>query len=136
MIMNYNEVQNTLPHRYPFLLLDGVVSRTEDEIVGLKKVTYNEPHFRGHFPNSPVMPGVLVLEALFQLLWVRHAEEGGFRLRNIKKLRFRRPTLPGDQLDLKATEVSREGETVEYKVEATVEGELAVAGKVWVQVGR
>ncbi len=136
MLMSSMEVVNKLPHRYPFLLVDGVVEQTDDEIVGFKKVTFNEPHFRGHFPQSPVMPGVLVLESLFQLIWLRHADEGGFRLKEIKKLRFRRPTLPGDQLDLKATEVSRQGTTVEYKMEATVEGSLAVAGKVWVTGGR
>lgn len=136
MLLSSVDLMKTLPHRYPFLLVDGVVSHDDQEIVGFKKVTFNEPHFRGHFPQSPVMPGVLVLEALFQLLWVRHADEGGFRLKEIKKLRFRRPTLPGDQLDLKATEVSRDGGTVEYKVEATVEGAVAVAGKVWLTVGR
>ncbi len=109
--MNINDILNHLPHRYPFLLIDRVTEYVPAEsLVGLKNVTYNEPFFLGHFPQRPVMPGVLILEALAQatgLLAFRtmeqHAErESLYYLVGIDKARFKRPVEPGDQLILNA----------------------------------
>ncbi|MGE0488513.1 MAG: 3-hydroxyacyl-ACP dehydratase FabZ [Vulcanimicrobiota bacterium] len=129
-------IQEKIPHRYPFFLLDGVVEQSPERIVGFKNVTVNEPHFQGHFPNAPVMPGVLVLEALLQLAWVKFAAEGGIRLARIRKLRFRRPTVPGDRLELEVDIVSRDGDSAELKVLARVEDQVSATGSVWVKVGR
>ena len=129
-------IQAKIPHRYPFFLLDGVSQQSAERIVGFKNVSVNEAYFQGHFPNAPVMPGVLVLEALLQLSWVQFADEGGIRLKKIRKLRFRRPTIPGDRLELEVDVVGREGDVAELRVLARVEDQVSATGSVWVQVGR
>lgn len=110
-------VRRVLPHRYPFLLVDAFVSQDGDRFECLKNVSYNEPHFVGHFPDEPVMPGVLIVEALAQAaavgLAVREAGsgvEGGLEvegrsgyLAGIERARFRRKVVPGDQLRLTGT---------------------------------
>ncbi len=92
-----------LPHRYPFLLVDRILEIEEGRVVGVKNVTINEPFFQGHFPGEPVMPGVLVLEAMGQVAAVmiinREELKGKFTyLVGLDKVRFRKPVLPGDQL--------------------------------------
>jgi beta-hydroxyacyl-ACP dehydratase FabZ len=104
------EIMNYLPHRYPFLLIDRVIELIPDErVVALKNVTFNEPFFQGHFPEIPIMPGVLILEALAQaggvLAYVSSIEgiEGSLvYFTGIDKARFRKPVTPGDQLILEA----------------------------------
>jgi beta-hydroxyacyl-ACP dehydratase FabZ len=96
-------IQRIMPHRYPFLLVDRIISEGENKVIGIKNVTNNEPFFQGHFPGHPVMPGVLIIEAMAQVAGVyilsRLNKEGfiPFFL-GIDNARFRRPVIPGDQL--------------------------------------
>jgi 3-hydroxyacyl-[acyl-carrier-protein] dehydratase len=103
--LDVNEIQRILPHRYPFLLIDRVVDlRRRERIVAIKNVTVNEPFFQGHFPNLPIMPGVLIVEAIAQAggaLLLTEVEDRDQKLMvftGIERARFRRPVLPGDQL--------------------------------------
>jgi 3-hydroxyacyl-[acyl-carrier-protein] dehydratase len=103
--MDIHEIQQILPHRYPFLLIDRVVDMTRRaRIVAIKNVTINEPFFQGHFPNLPIMPGVLIVEAIAQAggaLLLTEVEDRDQKLMvftGIERARFRRPVVPGDQL--------------------------------------
>ncbi|HMK22357.1 MAG TPA: 3-hydroxyacyl-ACP dehydratase FabZ [Terriglobales bacterium] len=103
--MDIHEIQRILPHRYPFLLIDRVVDLTRRErIVAIKNVTINEPFFQGHFPNLPIMPGVLIVEAIAQAggaLLLTEVEDRDHKLMvftGIERARFRRPVVPGDQV--------------------------------------
>lgn len=109
--LDIHEVLKYLPHRYPFLLVDRVLTWTKDEsLIAIKNVTINEPFFQGHFPHHPVMPGVLILEAMAQAsailslksLNTTPNENSVYYFVGIDKARFRRPVEPGDQLTLKA----------------------------------
>ena len=106
-------ILDILPHRYPFLLVDRVLELEEGRILALKNVTFNEPHFTGHFPGVPVMPGVLVVEAIAQAGGVRMLDDFPDRpeklisLTGIDKCRVRRPVVPGDQLLLEVKVVKR-----------------------------
>jgi 3-hydroxyacyl-[acyl-carrier-protein] dehydratase len=104
-MLDINEIQRILPHRYPFLLIDRVIDLTPRErIVAIKNVTINEPFFQGHFPNLPIMPGVLVVEAIAQAggaLLLTEVEDRDQKLMvftGIERARFRRPIIPGDQV--------------------------------------
>lgn len=98
------EIQNLLPHRYPFLLVDRIIEYVAGErAIGIKNITCNEPYFQGHFPGQPLMPGVLIVEAMAQvggivLTQLPEIENGLFLFAGIDKLRFRRPAIPGDRL--------------------------------------
>lgn len=132
-MMDVNEIREYLPHRYPFLLVDRVVELNPGEsIVAYKNVTVNEPFFNGHFPDHPVMPGVLIVEAMAQAAGVL-----GFKTMNKKpqdgsiyyfvgsdKLRFKRPVVPGDQLKLEAKIVSERRGIWKFDVKATVEDDI------------
>jgi len=103
--LDINEIQRILPHRYPFLLIDRVIDLTPRErIVAIKNVTINEPFFQGHFPNLPIMPGVLIVEAIAQaggallLTEVADRDQKLMVFTGIERARFRRPVLPGDQV--------------------------------------
>ncbi len=103
--LDINEIQQILPHRYPFLLIDRVVEITRRQrIVAIKNVTANEPYFQGHFPGHPIMPGVLIVEAIAQAggaLLLTEVPDRGDKLMvftGIERARFRRPVVPGDQL--------------------------------------
>ncbi len=105
-MMDSREIQDILPHRYPFLLIDRVVEFDPKlKAVGIKNVTINEPFFQGHFPGNPIMPGVLIVEALAQLagiLAIRSGNRGNLvYFMSIEKAKFRKPVVPGDQLILK-----------------------------------
>jgi len=138
MTMNAQEIMRCLPHRFPFLLIDRVISLTPGEsITALKNVSINEPFFQGHFPHRPVMPGVLVIEAMAQaggvLSHVTYADADPkplFFLAGVDEARFRRPVLAGDQLriDIVVDRISRG--MWRYDCEASVDGERAVTARI------
>lgn len=130
------EIQRIIPHRYPFLLIDRVLEMEPGKrIVALKCVTANEQFFQGHFPGYPVMPGVLIVEALAQagavLLLAQPEERGKLPLfAGINDLRFRRQVRPGDQLRLEVEFTRRRGPIGWGRGRATVEGEVAAEGEL------
>lgn len=124
-------IQRLLPHRYPFLMIDRVVELTPQVCVALKNVTANEPHFTGHFPGHPVMPGVLVIEALAQtsaihalVLTGNTCDEVVTYLLTIERAKFRRPVVPGDQLQLRSQVTRGRGRVWKFRGEALVEGSV------------
>lgn len=114
-VLTSKQIKKILPHSYPFLLVDGVIhiDLVENEIIGLKNVTVNEPFFQGHFPNVPIMPGVLILEALAQAGGILVHQKGYDQkiavLLNIAEAKFRKPVIPGDVLHLHAKGVHISG---------------------------
>jgi len=139
MLMDIHQIIKKLPHRYPFLLVDRVVELEKDvRIKALKNVSINEPFFNGHFPNRPVMPGVLMLEALAQAsALLSFASEGevadGSRLyyfAGIDGARFKRVVEPGDQLILESKIERKKANIYKYSTRATVDGELAVEAEL------
>ena len=138
-LMDIHQIIKKLPHRYPFLLVDRVIEFEKDvRLKALKNVTINEPFFNGHFPNRPVMPGVLMLEALAQAsALLSFSSEGetsdGSRLyyfAGIDGARFKRVVEPGDQLILETTITRKKGAIYKYATRATVDGELAVEAEL------
>lgn len=131
------EIQALLPHRYPFALVDRIIDYVPGEkAVGIKNVTFNEPQFQGHFPGRPIMPGVLIVEAMAQvggivLTQLPDVPEGLLMFAGIDKVRFRRPVVPGDQLvmtvELLSVKRMRFGK---MKGKATVDGQLAAEGEL------
>jgi 3-hydroxyacyl-[acyl-carrier-protein] dehydratase len=102
-MMHIREIQNILPHRFPFLLVDRIIDmKPKTKAVGLKNVTINEPFFQGHFPDNPIMPGVLVVEAMAQVAGILARSSGAkgnsVYFMSIEKAKFRKPVVPGDQL--------------------------------------
>ncbi|WP_210397012.1 3-hydroxyacyl-ACP dehydratase FabZ [Motiliproteus sediminis] len=138
-MMDVNEISQDLPHRYPFLLVDRVVELTLGEsIVAYKNVTINEPFFNGHFPGHPVMPGVLVVEAMAQAAGVlgfrtmnKQAEDGSiYYLVGADNLRFKRPVVPGDRLQLEAKVISERRGLWKFDCKASVDGELVSSATI------
>ncbi|HEX5314442.1 MAG TPA: 3-hydroxyacyl-ACP dehydratase FabZ [Gammaproteobacteria bacterium] len=135
--MDIHDILERLPHRYPFLLVDRVVECVPDErLVALKSVTMNEPFFVGHFPIRPVMPGVLVLEAMVQTtsLLVREShydsDEGLHYLVGVDKASFRRPVEPGDQLRLTAVLDKVVRKIGRFQTRAEVDGRLVASAQL------
>jgi len=131
MILDINEIQKILPHRPPFLLVDRIVEiEPQKRIVGIKNVTINEPFFVGHFPNFPVMPGVLIIEAMAQtggVLALRDEKDRAEKLvlfASIEEAKFRRPVVPGDQLRMEVEIISRKTSFCRMKGNAYVDGQL------------
>jgi 3-hydroxyacyl-[acyl-carrier-protein] dehydratase len=126
-----NELMRILPHRYPFLLVDRVLEAEAGvRAVGIKNVTVNEPFFAGHFPGWPIMPGVLILEAMAQVAVAALAPLPEYQgkagvFAGIEAARFRRPVVPGDQLRLELQILKRRGPLVRCQATATVDGEVA-----------
>jgi len=137
--MEINDILNLLPHRYPFLLVDRVREFQEGKsLVAIKNVTINEPFFQGHFPQKPVMPGVLILEALAQatgLLAFRTENRGAERdslyyFVGIDKARFKRPVEPGDQLRLSVDLIKTKRGIWVFDAEASVDGSVAATAVI------
>ena len=140
-MLDINEIMAILPHRYPFLMVDRVLEVEQGKrIVALKNVTMNEPFFQGHFPGNPIMPGVLILEAM--------AQTGGIMMLNgndkikesvvyfmgIDKARFRKPVLPGDTLVIEATMTNMRRSVCQFDAKAYVRGELVCEASLMASV--
>jgi 3-hydroxyacyl-[acyl-carrier-protein] dehydratase len=132
------EIMDLLPHRYPFLLVDKVLEMEEGKrIVGIKNVTINEPFFQGHFPGSPIMPGVLIIEAMAQtwgiLVLSSEPEMAGSKnilFLGIDNARFRKPVYPGDQLRFELQALNLKRSIWKFKGEAFVDGELVAEAEL------
>src|SRR5208337_410077 len=125
--LDVNEIRQILPHRYPFLLVDRIIELEPERIVGIKNVTVNEPFFDGHFPEFPVMPGVLIVEAMAQTAGVLVLKSIPDRDRklvllvSIESARFRRPVVPGDTLRLEVVMLKRKASVAKVSGRAFVE---------------
>jgi 3-hydroxyacyl-[acyl-carrier-protein] dehydratase len=136
VVLTVEEIQKLLPHRYPFALVDRIIDHVPGEkAVGIKNVTFNEPHFQGHFPGRPIMPGVLIIEAMAQvggvvLTQMEDLQGGLFMFAGIDKVRFRRPVIPGDQLIMTVELISiKRRRFGKMQGRAEVDGQLAAEGE-------
>ena len=141
--MDINEIMRHLPHRYPFLLVDRVLEcESGKRIKAVKNVTLNEPFFQGHFPGYPVMPGVLVIEAMAQVSAIlayvtrgeRHDAKSLLFFAGIDDARFKRPVFPGDQLVLEAVELNVVRSVFKFAAKASVGGELVAEAQLMAAV--
>ncbi len=128
--MDIQQIREILPHRYPFLLVDRIEELEAERIVGIKNVTINEPFFMGHFPDFPVMPGVLIVEAMAQVAGVLVLSQIEDRksklvlLASIEEAKFRRPVRPGDQLRIEMKMVKRKSTIAKMSGVATIDGNV------------
>jgi 3-hydroxyacyl-[acyl-carrier-protein] dehydratase len=139
MEMNISEVKNFLPHRYPFLLIDRVLEYTvRENLTAIKNVSFNEPHFIGHFPDQPIMPGVLIIEALAQATGILafKSEVGKpvvgqiYMLVGVDKVRFKKTVEPGDQLKLYVEVMTVKRGIWKFNCRATVEEQLVTSAEI------
>ncbi|MHC1743763.1 MAG: 3-hydroxyacyl-ACP dehydratase FabZ [Syntrophobacteraceae bacterium] len=136
MTFDIMKIMDMLPHRYPFLLLDKILEIGPDQVVGLKNVTINEPFFQGHFPGHPIMPGVLIIEAMAQagglLAYSLLPDNQGKAVyfMGMDKVKFRRPVRPGDQLVFKIKLLRQRGAVFKMRGEAFVEDQLVAEGEL------
>ncbi len=134
-ILDVLAIQAILPHRYPMLLVDRIIELEPERIVGIKNVTVNEPFFQGHFPDFPVMPGVLIVEAMAQVAGVLVLKDLPDRqsvvyLASIEQAKFRRPVLPGDQLRIEMQVGKRKAMVAKLFGKATVDGVVVAEAEV------
>jgi len=135
-MLDAKEIQNIIPHRYPFLLVDKILEIEEGKrAVGIKNVTINEPFFQGHFPGNPIMPGVLIVEAMAQVgaVSILAMEEYKGKLAvftGIDNLRFKKQVVPGDTLRMEVTMIAMKRGIGKAKAEAYVGDQLAVSGEL------
>ncbi|NVL89750.1 MAG: 3-hydroxyacyl-ACP dehydratase FabZ [Desulfobacterales bacterium] len=142
-VYDIHKIMELLPHRYPFILVDRIIEVVPDErIVGLKNVTINEPFFQGHFPERPVMPGVLIVEAMAQvggvLAYASRAQESHKELiyfMGIDKARFRKFVVPGDQIILEMISMKKRSNLFKMSGKATVDGTLVAEAEIMAMVG-
>jgi len=133
MILTIDEIQNILPHRFPFLLVDKVVEWIpNNKIVGIKNVTVNEPFFQGHFPNKPIMPGIYIIEACGQLAGLNFGQKEGLNkieyLAAVQQFYFKKLVTPGDQLIMTAMNFKKINQLLQVEVLATVSNQLVAKG--------
>jgi beta-hydroxyacyl-ACP dehydratase FabZ len=134
--LNIEEIRELLPHRYPMLLVDRILDMNETRIVGIKNVSMNEPFFMGHFPDFPVMPGVLIIEAMAQVAGVLVLKSLGGRneklvlLASVEEAKFRKPVIPGDQLKIEMTVERRKATVAKMRGVATVDGHIVAEAVV------
>ncbi|MDD4570082.1 MAG: 3-hydroxyacyl-ACP dehydratase FabZ [Tepidanaerobacteraceae bacterium] len=135
-MLNIEEIKKIIPHRYPFLLIDRILELKQGKrAVGIKNVSVNEEFFQGHFPEKPVMPGVLIVEALAQVgaCAILSSEDNRGKIAlfaGIDGMRFKRQVVPGDQLQLEVELTKVRGSIGKGKAKATVDGEIAAAGEL------
>ena len=139
MLMDVNEIREYLPHRYPFLLVDRVLELEPGKsIVAIKNVSINEPYFNGHFPQLPILPGVLILEAMAQAAGIlgfktiaKKPEDGSiYYFVGCDNARFKRKVVPGDQLQLEAELVTEKRGIWKFKCKASVDGEFCCSATI------
>ncbi|MEE8128311.1 MAG: 3-hydroxyacyl-ACP dehydratase FabZ [Nitrospinaceae bacterium] len=142
-MLDINEIKKIIPHRYPFLLVDKIIECDDDsQIVGIKSVTINEPFFQGHFPDFPVMPGVLIVEAMAQvacILALRVLKKEGnpsVLFTGIDSVKFRKPVVPGDVLRLELTKTKQRGELFRFDGKALVEDQVVTQGSIQAILGK
>jgi 3-hydroxyacyl-[acyl-carrier-protein] dehydratase len=143
VVYDIRKIMAFLPHRYPFILVDRIVEMIPHErIVGLKNVTMNEPFFQGHFPGAPVMPGVLIVEALAQaggiLAYASRGEDQEKELvyfMGIDRARFRKPVIPGDQLILEMVSTKTRGNVFKMSGKASVDGAMVAEAEIMAMTG-
>ncbi len=137
--MGYAQLKHYLPHRYPFMLVDKVTScRPDSHIIGYKNVSINEPFFQGHFPDNPIMPGVLIIEAMAQLSGIlgfisegaTSAEGYLFLFAGMDKVRFKQPVVSGDCVQLKSELILHKHEVYKFASEAYVEGTMVASAQL------
>ena len=135
-ILDVNQIRQILPHRYPFLLVDRIIEMDDEHVVGIKNVTANEPFFTGHFPEFPVMPGVLIVEAMAQTAGVQVLSSIPDRdtklvlLVSVDAARFRKPVVPGDQLRIEMKVIRRKGTVAKMAGFAKVDGVVVAEAEV------
>ena len=137
--MDIQKIQEFLPHRYPFLLVDKVIEcEPGNRLLAVKNVTYNEPYFQGHFPHQAIMPGVLIMEALAQATGLLASESAPdvlgkgitYYLVGLDKVRFKRPVVPGDQLMLEVVYARHKRNIWSFECRAEVEGEFVASANI------
>jgi beta-hydroxyacyl-ACP dehydratase FabZ len=141
--LDINEIMTYLPHRYPFLLVDRIVELIPGQkVIGLKNVTMNEPFFQGHFPGKPIMPGVLILEALAQAGGVLAfasmpgKEKGSLMyFMGMDQVKFRKPVIPGDQLILELEVLKQRSKIMKLSATAKVDGQVAAEAQLMATIG-
>ncbi|HUY81962.1 MAG TPA: 3-hydroxyacyl-ACP dehydratase FabZ [Acidobacteriaceae bacterium] len=136
-VLDINDIMSILPHRYPFLLIDRLMEiERKKRIVAIKNVTINEPFFAGHFPNFPIMPGVLIIESIAQaggaliLTEIPDRDNNLMVFTGIDRAKFRRPVVPGDQLRIEVNVINWRPRAVRMEGRATVDGKLACEATV------
>lgn len=142
-MLSINEVMEFLPHRYPFLMIDRILEfEANKRIVGLKNVTINEPFFQGHFPGHPIMPGVLLLEAMAQAGGVlalksipaEEVKQKVLYFMSIDKAKFRKPVLPGDQVRFELDVIKQRGPIKSFKAVAVVDGGIVAEAEMMAMI--
>ncbi|HLH02817.1 MAG TPA: 3-hydroxyacyl-ACP dehydratase FabZ [Bryobacteraceae bacterium] len=138
--LNIEELTRVLPHRYPMLMVDRILEVTGDSVVGIKNVTVNEPHFTGHFPDFPVMPGVLIIEAMAQVggILIGHVNEYArgkiMFLASVDEAKFRKPVIPGDQLRIEMKILKMKHTVAKLQGIAKVDGQIVAEATLMCKV--